>query len=56
MFDSTTSVVRFLSDNVDNCVQEFMDEWAKVSKVVIIAREGECQAPRLSHPQVPAAF
>ena len=40
MYDATEAVVSFLSEDVEKCVDEFLEEWAKVSKMVVIAREG----------------
>lgn len=39
VYDATEAVVSFLSENVDTCVDEFLEEWARVSKMVVIARE-----------------
>ncbi|KDQ53591.1 hypothetical protein JAAARDRAFT_39281 [Jaapia argillacea MUCL 33604] len=39
IYDTTEAVVSFLSENVDKCVDEFLEEWARVSKMVVIARE-----------------
>ncbi|KAI6103423.1 mediator complex subunit MED14-domain-containing protein [Pisolithus sp. B1] len=39
VYDATEAVVSFLSENVDACVDEFLEEWARVSKMVVIARE-----------------
>ncbi|THV06734.1 MED14-domain-containing protein [Dendrothele bispora CBS 962.96] len=39
IYDTTEAVVSFLSDNIDKCVDEFAEEWARVSKMVVIARE-----------------
>ena len=41
IYDTTEAVVSFLSEDVDRCVDEFLEEWANVSKMVVIAREGE---------------
>ena len=41
IYDTTEAVVSFLSEDVDTCVDEFLEEWARVSKMVVIAREGE---------------
>ena len=41
IYDTTEAVVSFLSENVDTCVNEFLEEWARVSKMVVIAREGK---------------
>lgn len=41
IYDTTEAVVSFLSENVNTCVDEFLEEWARVSKMVVIAREGE---------------
>lgn len=40
IYDTTEAVVSFLSENVNECVNEFLEEWARVSKMVVIAREG----------------
>ncbi|OBZ68191.1 Mediator of RNA polymerase II transcription subunit 14 [Grifola frondosa] len=40
IYDTREAVVSFLSDDVDKCVDEFLEEWARVSKMVVIAREG----------------
>ncbi|EGO25140.1 hypothetical protein SERLADRAFT_414850 [Serpula lacrymans var. lacrymans S7.9] len=39
IYDTTEAVVSFLSEEVDMCVDEFLEEWARVSKMVVIARE-----------------
>lgn len=41
VYDATEAVVCFLADEVEGCVNEFLEEWAKVSKIVVIAREGQ---------------
>ncbi|KIM23398.1 hypothetical protein M408DRAFT_27956 [Serendipita vermifera MAFF 305830] len=38
-YDPRSSVVTFLSRKVGDCVDEFLTEWARVSKVVVIARQ-----------------
>ncbi|KIJ05674.1 hypothetical protein PAXINDRAFT_21088 [Paxillus involutus ATCC 200175] len=40
IYDASEAVVSFLSEQVDTCVDEFLEEWARVSKMVVIAREG----------------
>ena len=40
IYDTAEAVVSFLSEDVDKCVDEFLEEWANVSKMVVIAREG----------------
>lgn len=40
IYDTTEAIVSFLSEDVDKCVDEFLEEWARVSKMVVIAREG----------------
>jgi mediator of RNA polymerase II transcription subunit 14 len=40
IYDTKEAVVTFLSENVNTCVDEFLEEWARVSKMVVIAREG----------------
>ena len=39
IYDTREAIVSFVSDNVDKCVEEFLEEWARVSKMVVIARE-----------------
>ncbi|KAG8218037.1 mediator complex subunit MED14-domain-containing protein, partial [Butyriboletus roseoflavus] len=34
IYDATEAVVSFLSEQVDTCVDEFLEEWARVSKMV----------------------
>jgi len=45
IYDTTEAVVSFLSENVNTCVDEFLEEWARVSKMVVIAREGHFLKP-----------
>lgn len=45
IYDTKEAVVSFLSENVNTCVDEFLEEWARVSKMVVIAREGSVLAP-----------
>jgi mediator of RNA polymerase II transcription subunit 14 len=40
IYDTSEAIVSFLSEEVDTCVDEFLKEWARVSKMVVIAREG----------------
>lgn len=40
IYDTREAIVSFLSDNVDKCVDEFLEEWARVSQMVVVAREG----------------
>lgn len=42
MYDTREAIVSFLSDDVESCVDEFLDGWARVSTIVVIAREGMC--------------
>lgn len=51
IYDTREAVVTFLSEDVDKCVDEFLEEWARVSKMVVIAREGRCRisSVTLSH-------
>lgn len=39
IYDTKEAVVSFLSEDVEHCVDEFLEEWARVSKMVVIARE-----------------
>jgi len=41
IYDTREAIVSFLSEDVNSCVDEFLEEWARVSKMVVIAREGE---------------
>ena len=40
IYDAREAIVSFLSEDVNSCVVEFLEEWVKVSKMVVIAREG----------------
>ena len=40
IYDTREAIVSFLSEDVNTCVDEFLDEWARVSTIVVIAREG----------------
>lgn len=39
IYDAREAVVSFLSEDVETCVDEFLTEWARVSKMVVVARE-----------------
>ncbi|KZT04699.1 MED14-domain-containing protein [Laetiporus sulphureus 93-53] len=39
IYDTTEAIVSFLSEDVDKCVDEFLEEWGRVSKMVVVARE-----------------
>ncbi|KAI0045303.1 MED14-domain-containing protein [Auriscalpium vulgare] len=39
VYDANEAIVCFLADQVEGCVDEFLEEWASVSKIVVIARE-----------------
>ncbi|KAJ3571005.1 hypothetical protein NP233_g4045 [Leucocoprinus birnbaumii] len=39
IYDSKEAVVSFFSENVEGCMKDFVKEWARVSKMVVIARE-----------------
>ena len=49
IYDTREAIVSFLSDNVDKCVDEFLEEWARVSKMVVIAREGKLRSHTMAH-------
>lgn len=49
IYDTREAVVCFLSENVQSCVDEFLEEWARVSKMVVIAREGIFLEMYLNH-------
>jgi len=40
IYDPVSSVVSFISDNVETCVDEFLDEWHRVQRVVSIVQAG----------------
>ena len=42
-FDSKTSVVKFWAKDVGNCVPLFLERWERLSKVLLVAGEGECE-------------
>ncbi|KIJ40950.1 hypothetical protein M422DRAFT_32064 [Sphaerobolus stellatus SS14] len=39
IYDTQEAIVSFLSEDVNTCVDEFLDGWARVSTIVVIARE-----------------
>lgn len=39
-FDPTTSVVSFLSDDLERCLVTFLEQWERLSKVIVVAGEG----------------
>jgi mediator of RNA polymerase II transcription subunit 14 len=41
IYDTREAVVFFVSEYVNGCVDEFLEEWARVSKMVVIARESK---------------
>jgi mediator of RNA polymerase II transcription subunit 14 len=49
IYDTREAIVSFLSDDVNTCVDEFLDEWARVSTIVVIAREGIFLFPNIQH-------
>ncbi|KAG2354230.1 mediator complex subunit MED14-domain-containing protein [Suillus spraguei] len=52
IYDAAEAVVSFLSEEVDTCVDEFLEEWARVSKMVVIAREVARMAKGKKWPDV----
>ncbi|KAI9633134.1 mediator complex subunit MED14-domain-containing protein [Dioszegia hungarica] len=36
-FDQASSVVKFHADDLDNCVKGFLEQWERLSKVIIVA-------------------
>lgn len=41
-YDPASSIISFISDNVGTCVEEFLEEWEKIHKVVSLVRESKC--------------
>lgn len=39
-FDPSTSVVSFLSSDLDRCLVTFLEQWERLSKVIVVAGEG----------------
>ncbi|KAI5889049.1 MED14-domain-containing protein [Schizophyllum commune H4-8] len=52
IYDTTHAVVSFLSEDVSKCVDEFLEEWARVSKMVVIAREVAGMSKEKNWPDV----
>ncbi|KAI0316938.1 mediator complex subunit MED14-domain-containing protein [Amylostereum chailletii] len=46
VYDASEAVVCFLADEVEGCVDMFLNEWRSVSKIVVIAREVAQMAKR----------
>jgi len=40
-FDQASSVVRFETDDITRCVPSFLEQWERLSKVIVVAGEGE---------------
>ena len=56
IYDTTEAVVSFLSEDVDTCVDEFLEEWARVSKMVVIAREGTLMKTKFVNKLIENAY
>jgi len=41
-YDPSNCVMTFVSGHVESSLSEFLDEWASVRRLVVIARESEC--------------
>jgi mediator of RNA polymerase II transcription subunit 14 len=39
-FDQASSVVRFEADDISRCVPSFLEQWERLSKVIVVAGEG----------------
>ncbi|KAF7298154.1 Mediator of RNA polymerase II transcription subunit 14 [Mycena chlorophos] len=52
IYDATAAVVSFVSEDVESCVPEFLEEWARVSKMVVIAREVAQMAKENTFPDI----
>lgn len=42
-FDPASSIISFISDRVETCVDEFLEEWEKIQKVASLVPEGKWQ-------------
>jgi mediator of RNA polymerase II transcription subunit 14 len=40
-FDKATSCVRFTAEDIGRCVPAFLEQWERLSKVIVIAGEGD---------------
>ena len=40
-FDQASSVVRFEADDISRCVPSFLEQWERLSKVIVVAGEGK---------------
>ncbi|KAJ7209599.1 mediator complex subunit MED14-domain-containing protein [Mycena pura] len=52
IYDTTEAVVSFVSEDVNTCVGEFLEEWARVSKMVVIAREVAQMSKEKRYPDI----
>lgn len=41
-FDQASSVVKFSATDISRCVPAFLEQWERLSKVIVVAGEGEC--------------
>lgn len=42
-FDQASSTVRFSADDISRCVPAFLEQWERLSKVIVVAGEGESE-------------
>lgn len=47
-FDQTSSTVRFSADDISRCVPSFLEQWERLSKVIVVAGEGQSSPPTTS--------
>jgi mediator of RNA polymerase II transcription subunit 14 len=45
-FDQASSTVRFSADDISRCVPAFLEQWERLSKVIVVAGEGACLSDR----------
>jgi mediator of RNA polymerase II transcription subunit 14 len=45
-FDQASSVVKFSATDISRCVPAFLEQWERLSKVIVVAGEGGCARSR----------
>jgi hypothetical protein len=47
-FDHASSVVKFTAKDISRCVPAFLEQWERLSKVIMVAGDGTSPPPHLS--------
>lgn len=47
-FDQSSSIVRFIAKEISRCVPAFLEQWERLSKVIMVAGDGQSESLSLS--------